>query len=265
MAESSSASANFMKSLKAVASKDWNKSRTSRNPFEVNVPTGVYTGQISKVTLVASKTDQTPIVTFVFVVVDHAEYNGEQLRVSHFIKGSARSTISEALNRMFQSFQALGYDTDNVPIDNLHILASKATEEKRFARVGVTDSADGTRKFVNTVGKVTDTISYSDNGDDAYADIPKAEVPPEDDDDEEDEDDDEDEDDEENDDSDDDFEVWETGDECDYKPSGSRKLVDCKIASSNEKKRTATLVREDNGKTYKNISWDDLLTATDEE
>ena len=126
MAESSSASANFMKSLKAVASKDWNKSRTSRNPFEVNVPTGVYTGQISKVTLVASKTDQTPIVTFVFVVVDHAEYNGEQLRVSHFIKGSARSTISEALNRMFQSFQALGYDTDNVPIDNLHILASKA-------------------------------------------------------------------------------------------------------------------------------------------
>lgn len=283
MARTVSKNTGLLKKVNALKAK-WSKSRKAKATKGLTCPDGTYEAQLIKANIGESKNAEKSLYfNFTFKITSPEEYAGQTGNVTHLVKhvtwqGGER-TVEEVLEMVAKDLQNLGHETEDSDVSDLIEIMDQLNEEKPMVQLQVGTGKKKGNRFIYIQGLIDSDIEDSDEPeedeekydedeegyDDAYDDEEETEEYDEEYDEEEEEDyEEEPEEDEEEIEEEDEYEIIpEKGEFYAYKPPRSRKELEGEIVTSNKRNKTVT-IKCDNGKTYKEVSFDDLIAYEDE-
>jgi hypothetical protein len=181
------------------------------------------------------------------------KHNGARIGVFHGLNDSDRNTLEQALDRLMVDIQCLGISTPDLTIEQIDAELKKLIGQQVKIRVVQNKKKDG--YFFNIVGHVDSDEDYSSSEDDEAEQEEAVDDAPVSDDEWEEElaEDEPAEEDAEGEFNPSDWISFQVG----YKPPKSPKVLEFTVADANDDAGTVTLER--NGKTIKNVKFDDLI------
>jgi hypothetical protein len=261
----------FLKKVKK-AKEQWEEGRSGRTGGLIEVDNGKYIVRGRGVTLDVND-DDVPYVQIDTIVVNADNEDDVGLRIGYrenikhmsgTIEGGKRDgetweiTEADQFANICSALKSLGFETDNMDLEDLADVGDQMAEEQPACRVTVKTNRKDYKYIV--WGKPVDDESLpaiedlvEDEEEEDEEDVEEDEDVEDDEEEESDDDqyDEEEEDDEEEDD-------WEPvkGDEYEAQPKGTKVVATYTVTSINKRKKTCSLKRKKDGRLYKDQSWD---------
>lgn len=272
-----------MKGIPTMSKSFFSKLKKSKDAFEegrkgrtggmVQLQTGPAIVRLQSVDLDVND-DKQPYVQFNTVCVsseneDDIGQTASQRVVIRELKGTSKKTgkpyhitIAECFAQICTILQKFGFETEEIELEELAEIAEAAAEEQPACSIEVVEKGE----YLNILFKK----QIDDDDLPSIDDVFEAEEEDDDDDsdEEESEDDDEEEIDEEEDGDDEDEEepyVPSKGDTVSAKPPKTKKYEDYTVKTVSKAKETCTLVRDRDDKEFKNVPWDVINEADEDE
>lgn len=234
-----------------------------------SLPGGIRDG-IAK--LISHKIDldknQNPYVLLSFVALIPESEKGTRASTMYGFSELEWRTLEECYDQFYGDLQLMGYDTSDLEIDEFDKVLTDLAESEIYVTFNTKKrkNSDDVDFYIQGLADEDDLaeLDLDDTGEEEDEEEDEEAETEETEDDEEEEDNDEAEEDddeaeEEEDDSDEDSD-WtpEKGEVYGYKVNSRSKSAPYKVTSVNKSKQTVALKGEDNGKVYKDVSWDKL-------
>lgn len=153
----------FMKPFAAKTKGAWKKARETKGRTFDAAP-GYYAARITKVPYGKDKNENPYLAFNGYLRSPDERFDRMVWSKGHFLSppkpqtaeqkkaGKLPMTMEQKLERMAEDFQALGYETVDVEVEELLEMADELTEEKPWIKVRVTKNANGGEPWLNIVG-----------------------------------------------------------------------------------------------------------------
>lgn len=137
----------------------WNKARTQKNPFRGNceAPPGNYYARVTggRLSLTQNKDPMASIYLTILCDEDGDQSQaGEQPRVIHVFKSSAKQTVEDKFARFCYDLQDLGYDTSELELEEIEEALKMLAADKPFTKISISEGDNG--GFTNFRGLVSE-------------------------------------------------------------------------------------------------------------